>query len=92
MVRPEHTALRMSIGADPDGQIRGIELYPECEYATAVHYVFDMDGLVRYVRFRGFLPEEMSATSAGLLREWSRLATDGLQSRRTTRGSAGADR
>ena len=48
----------------PDGQIKGIELYPQCEYATAVHYVFDMDELVRYIRFRDVLAEEMSATSA----------------------------
>ena len=44
---------------DPDGHIKGIELYPECEYATAVHYVFDMDELVRYVRFRDVLAQEM---------------------------------
>ena len=43
----------------PDGQIKGIELYPECEYATAVHYVFDMDELVRYVRFRDVLAATM---------------------------------
>ena len=42
----------------PDGQIEGIELYPECKYATAVHYVFDMDELVRYVKFRDVLAEE----------------------------------
>ena len=47
------------LAADPGGQIKGIELYPECEYATAVHYVFDMDELVRYVRFRDVLAEEM---------------------------------
>ena len=44
---------------DPDGQIKDIALYPECEYATAVHYVFDMDELVRYVRFRDVMVGEM---------------------------------
>jgi len=62
MVRPEHTALRMHIGANPGGQIKGIELYPECDYAASIHYVFDMDEIVRYIRFREVLAEKGRCT------------------------------
>jgi ssDNA-binding Zn-finger/Zn-ribbon topoisomerase 1 len=44
---------------DPSAQVRGIENYPECDYAASIHLVFDMDELVRYVRFRDVLAEEM---------------------------------
>ena len=54
-----YCALRMSAGIDPSGQVRGIELYPECEYATDVHDVFDIDELVRYIKFRDVLAEEL---------------------------------
>lgn len=40
---------------DPGGQARGIEDCPECDYAASIHYVFDMDELVRYIRFRDVL-------------------------------------
>ena len=40
---------------DPSGQTRGIEHYPECDYAASIHYVFDMDELVRYTKFRDVL-------------------------------------
>ncbi len=43
---------------DPDGQAKGLERNPECDYAASIHYVFDMDELVRYVRFRDVLAEE----------------------------------
>jgi hypothetical protein len=43
-----------------DAQVvrRGLD-YPECDYAASIHLVFDMDELVRYVRFRDVLAEEM---------------------------------
>jgi len=43
---------------DPDGQLRGIEHYPECDYAASTHYVFEMDELVRYIKFRDALVTE----------------------------------
>ena len=45
---------------DPGGQPMGIEQYPECNYASSIHYVFDMDELVRYVKFRDVLAEAVS--------------------------------
>ncbi len=44
---------------DPGGQIRGIENCPGCDYAPGTHYVFDMDELVRYIKFRDALAEDM---------------------------------
>ena len=48
---------------DPDGQAKGLEHNPECEYAASIHYIFDMDELVRYVRFRDVLAEEVRRAS-----------------------------
>jgi|GEM_PF-3649923 len=62
MALPEHTALRMSIGIDPGGQMESIEVCPECDYAASIDYVFDMDELVRYIKFRDVLAEDMRRT------------------------------
>ena len=48
---------------DPGGQPKGIEHYPECDYAASTHYVFDMDELVRYVMFRDVLAAHTSGES-----------------------------
>lgn len=42
-----------------DGKIKGAEYFPEVDYAGSVHYVFDMDELVRYIKFRDVLAEKM---------------------------------
>jgi hypothetical protein len=42
-----------------DGKIKGAEYFPEVGYASTIHYVFDMDELVRYIKFRGVLAEKM---------------------------------
>jgi hypothetical protein len=44
----------------PDGQLKGVEYLPDDpDYVRSMHYVFDMDELVRYIRFRDVLAEEM---------------------------------
>ena len=43
---------------DPVGQAKGLERNPECDYAASIHYIFDMDELVRYVVFRDALVRE----------------------------------
>jgi predicted RNA-binding Zn-ribbon protein involved in translation (DUF1610 family) len=47
----------------PDGQIKGIEHPPEVDYAGNIQYVFDMDELVRYIKFRDVLAEKMAHAS-----------------------------
>jgi hypothetical protein len=44
----------------PGGQLKGVEYLPDDpDYARSVHYVFDMDELVRYIKFRDVLAEGM---------------------------------
>jgi len=49
---------------DPGGQARGIEDCSECDYAVSTHYVFDMDELVRYIKFRDVPAEELRRTQS----------------------------
>jgi hypothetical protein len=43
----------------PDGQTKGTEYFPEMDLSGRIHHVFDMDELVRYIRFRDVLAEEV---------------------------------
>jgi hypothetical protein len=46
-----------------DGQIKGVEYSPDDpDYACSIHYVFDMNELVRYIKFRDVLAEKMGRT------------------------------
>ncbi len=47
---------------DPGGQARGIGDCPGCDYASSIHYVFNMDELVRYIKFRDALAEKTRST------------------------------
>lgn len=48
----------------PDGQLKGVEYFPDDpDYVHSIHYVFDMDELVRYIKFRDVLAEKMRRTS-----------------------------
>lgn len=48
----------------PDGQLKGVEYFPDDpDYARSIHYVFDMDELVRYIKVRDVLAEKMRRTS-----------------------------
>jgi hypothetical protein len=46
-----------------DGQIKGAEYFPEVDHAVRIHYVFDMNELVRHIRFRDVLAEGMRRAS-----------------------------
>ncbi len=48
--------------------------YSQCAYAASTHHVFHMDELVRYIRFRDVLAEEMRRSQGYTLRELSGLA------------------
>lgn len=44
----------------PDGQLKGVKYLPDDpDYVRSIYYVFDMDELVRYIRFRDVLAEQM---------------------------------
>jgi hypothetical protein len=42
-----------------DGRAKGAEYFPEEDYSGRIHYVLDMNELVRHIRFRDVLAEEM---------------------------------
>jgi hypothetical protein len=43
-----------------DGQLKGVEyLADDPDYVRSIHYVFDMNELVRYIRFRDVLADEV---------------------------------
>jgi hypothetical protein len=43
----------------PDGRTKGTEYFPEIDLSGRIHHVFDMNELVRYIRFRDVLVEEV---------------------------------
>jgi hypothetical protein len=46
----------------PDGQINASEYFPGVDYAGSIHYVFDIDELVRYIKFRDIFAEKAGHT------------------------------
>ena len=43
----------------PGGPMKSRRYFPEANYAGSIQYVFDIDGLVRYIKFRDLLAERM---------------------------------
>jgi len=41
----------------------------DCDYAASTHYVFDVDELVRYIKFREVLAEKGRCTQGQLANE-----------------------
>jgi len=42
-----------------DGRAKGAEYFPEVDYSGRIHYVFDMNELVRHIKFCDVLAEKM---------------------------------
>ena len=43
----------------PGGPMKSRRYFPEANYAGSIQYVFDMDGLVRYIKSRDVLAEKV---------------------------------